>query len=124
MVLYSDICFYHNGKINTGITVFNHIENIIKMDAIAEIIVTNISQEGMMTGFDTDLYLKLKDFKIRILVNGGGCSNEENIRDVFCLDNIYGACFSSLFFFTRYTPNDIKKILKQYNIDCVNSNQV
>jgi hypothetical protein len=33
---------------------------------------------------------------------------------------VYGLCFSSLFFFKQYTPNDIKKILHNNSINCVN----
>jgi len=113
------ICFYQNGKINSNTTVQSHIENIISTDSISEIIVTNIDYEGTYKGFDYELYSILKRYRIRILGNGGGCYNEENIINTINIDNIYGLCFSSMFFFQRYTPNDVKKILRKNGLNTV-----
>lgn len=113
-------CFYNNGKINSNLTVKKHIENIIDNDSISELIITNINNEGTFNGFDNQLYYSLKDYNIRILSNGGGNYDEKNIIDNANINNIYGLCFSSLFFFKQYTPNDIKKILFLNNISCAN----
>lgn len=113
-------CFYNNAKINSKITIEEHLNNIIDNDFIAEVIITNVDKEGSFSGFDTVLYEKLKDFKIRILPNGGGNFNQENIINTLKINNICGLCFSSLFFFKQYTPNDIKKILFENDIGCVN----
>ena len=113
-------CYYNNGNINSDLNIYQHIENIIESDSIAEIIITNIDKEGTFNGFDYDLYESLKDYNIRILPNGGGSYNEKNIIDTIKINNVYGLCFSSLFFFKQYTPFDIKKILFNNNINCVN----
>lgn len=114
-------CFYHNGKIDSGLTVVQHLENIINADCISEIIITSIDNDGTFSGFDEKLYETLQNFKIRILVNGGGNYDGTNIVNVLKIPNVYGLCFSSLFFFKQYTPNDIKKMLKNNNIPFVNS---
>jgi len=114
-------CFYHNGTIDTGLTIFQHLENIINKNCISEVIITSIDNEGKLTGFDNNLYNQLKHYNIRILANGGGNYNEENIINTLNNINIYGLCFSSLFFFKQYTPNDIKKLLHKNNIPYVNS---
>jgi cyclase len=113
-------CYYNNGKINSNLDIHQHIENIIENDSIAEILITNIENEGTFNGFDYKLYDNLKDYNIRILPNGGGSYNENNIIDTVKIKNVYGLCFSSLFFFKQYTPNDVKKILYNNNINCVN----
>jgi len=113
-------CFYNNGKINSNLTIQQHLNNIIENDFIAETIITSIDNEGTFLGFDTELYDKLKKFNIRIIPNGGGNYNPENIINTIKINNIYGLCFSSLFFFKQYTPNDIKKILFENKIGCVN----
>jgi cyclase len=113
-------CYYNNGKINSNLNIHQHIENIIENDSIAEILITNIENEGTFNGFDYKLYDSLKNYHIRILPNGGGSYNENNIIDTIKINNVYGLCFSSLFFFKQYTPNDIKKILHNNSINCVN----
>ena len=114
------VCYYNNGKINSNLNIYQHIENIIDNDSIAEILITNIENEGTFNGFDYKLYDNLKDYNIRILPNGGGAYNENNIIDTIKIKNVYGLCFSSLFFFKQYTPNDVKKILYNNSISCVN----
>jgi len=113
-------CYYNNGKIDSGLTIYEHLENIIKSDCLSEVIITVIDNEGAFSGFDTYLYTSLKDFNIRILVNGGGNYNEDNILKTIKNKNIYGLCFSSLFFFKQYTPNNIKQLLIKNKINCVN----
>lgn len=114
------MCYYKNGQINSNLKINTHIENIIDSDSIAEILITNVDNEGTFKGFDCELYNSLKDYNIRILANGGGTYNEENIINTININNIYGMCYSSLFFFKQYTPNDIKKILFHNNIGCAN----
>ncbi len=113
-------CFYNNGKINSNKTIQQHIDEIILSNSISELIITNIDNEGTYNGFDEELYNLIKDKNIRILVNGGGNFNIENILNVVENKNVYGLCFSSLFFFKQYTPNDIKKVLYENGIPCVN----
>jgi imidazole glycerol-phosphate synthase subunit HisF len=113
-------CYYHNGKINSNLKIEEHLKNIIEKNTIAEIVVTNIDYDGTFKGFDTNLYKKLENFNIRILSNGGGCYDEKNIINNASINNNYGLCFSSLFFFKQYIPNDIKKILYNNNFNCAN----
>ena len=54
--------------------------------------------EGTYKGFDNILYKQLEDYHIRILPNGGGTYDKENIIDNIHINNIYGQCYSSLFF--------------------------
>ena len=73
-------CHYNNGKINSNITIYDHIENIIDTDSIAEVLITNIDYEGTFKGFNYELYNSLKDYNIRIIANGGGMYEENNIK--------------------------------------------
>lgn len=116
------ICYYNNGKINSNLTIEEHLEKIIDNNAIAEVIITNINHEGTYKGFDNDLYKSLEKYNIRILSNGGGNYDKNNIIDNANIINNYGQCYSSLFFFKQYTPNDIKKVLFDNNIGCSNYN--
>jgi cyclase len=114
------ICYYNNGTINSNIDIHQHINNIIESDSIAELLITNINNEGTYSGFDYELYESLEKYDIRILSNGGGAYDESNIINTTKINNIYGLCFSSLFFFKQYTPNDIKKLLYKNSINCAN----
>ena len=113
-------CYYNNSKINSNLTIEDHIENIIDNNSISEVIITNTDYDGTYKGFDNNLYKNLEDYNIHILSNGGGNYDIDNIIDNANINNIYGQCFSSLFFFKKYTPNDIKKVLYNNNIGCSN----
>jgi cyclase len=113
-------CYYNNGKTHTNILLDDHIKYIINNDIAGEIIISNMDNDGTFNGFDLDLYKLTEIYKIRILANCGGNYNEKNISEVININNIEGLCFSSLFFFTQYTPNDIKEILIKNNKKCIN----
>ena len=115
-------CFYNNGKISSNLKIEDHIQNIIDNDYVSELLITCIDNEGTFKGFNYELYNKIKNFNIRIIANGGGDYNENNIIQTININNIYGLGFSSLFFFKQYTPLDVKKILKNNDILCVNNN--
>jgi cyclase len=113
-------CYYNNGKYDTNIKLEDHINNIIKNDIAGEIIISNIDNDGTFNGFDINLYKLTEKYKIRILANCGGNYDEKNIIDTIDIYNIEGICFSSLFLFKQYTPNDIKEILFKNNKKCIN----
>ena len=84
--------------------------NKIQMNGAGEIILSSIDNDGVMKGFDFKILDKLlKYIKIpSILI--GGCSNNENIKDLFRnYKNVAAGC-SSLFIF----KGKLKAVLINY----------
>jgi cyclase len=111
-------CFYNNGSINSTFTIFEILEKIIKNNIFGEILINDIDNDGLITGFNLDLFNKLEDFDINIIPSGGG--NLQTSLEVAKIKNINAMCFSSLFFFTHITPRDVKTYLNENNIKTVN----
>jgi cyclase len=111
-------CFYNNGSINSMFTIFEILNKIIENNVFGEILINDIDNDGLINGFNLDLFNKLEDFNISIIPSGGG--NLHSSLDVAKLKNVNAICFSSLFFFTQTTPKDIKTYLNENGIKTVN----
>jgi cyclase len=73
-----------------------------------EIILTSVNNDGMMKGFDIEL-VKLVESIITVpIIASGGAGEPGHYRELFSETNIEAVASSSIFFFTRYTPYDIK----------------
>ena len=83
-------------KENTGIDIFNFIENLLQLN-IAKIFCTDISKDGMMQGPSIDLYKEIiQQFPSLQLIASGGISCYEDLvvlRDAGCSGAIIGKAF-------------------------------
>ena len=106
--------FYNNGRSPSGFELIEWLK-IIQGEGIGEIILTSVSDEGLMRGFDTKLLdYSRKHISVPLLINGGIRSPEEigNLKRDF---NINGVILGSIihydFFFNKST--DLNKINKK-----------
>lgn len=77
-----------------------------------EIILNNVDSDGMMNGFDTNLYnIASLIAKVPIVYVGGG-GNLEHYEELFTKTTCNAVGSASIFHFTQYTPLDIKNRLK------------
>lgn len=80
---------------------------------IGEIILNNIDSDGMMNGFDINLYNIASNIaKVPIVYVGGG-GNLEHYEELFTKTNCNAVGSASIFYFTQHTPNDIKNRLSK-----------
>lgn len=81
-----------------------------------EIILNSVLHDGMMSGFDIELYkLVSKISKIPIVMVGGG-GKLEHFNELFLSSTCNSVGSSSIFHFTQFTPLDIKLSLNKFNI--------
>ncbi len=75
-----------------------------------EIVLNSVDNDGLMKGYNLDLFKKFR-FKIKKpLIINGGCGKPSDMKDAFDLGA--DACMAgSIFFFSRYSYSDIKKFL-------------
>jgi cyclase len=104
--------------------IFNEIEKELKLvdfvksmelHGAGELIVTSVDNDGFMNGFDTELYNLVSAMTKLPIVAAGGGGTPEHYKELFEQTTIEAAGSSSIFAYTRYTPNDIKRALVESN---------
>lgn len=79
---------------------------------VGEIILNNVDADGMMNGFDLDLYnIVSQVVKVPIVFVGGG-GNLNHYEELFSKTTCNAVGSASIFHFTQYTPLDIKNKLR------------
>ena len=85
---------------------------IVQNLGVGEIILNNVDCDGMMNGFDIELYNIVSSLvKVPIVYVGGG-GNLDHYEELFSETNCNAVGSASIFHFTQYTPLDIKNRLK------------
>lgn len=100
-----------------GYNVHNKLGLDIKLDdfvktcndyGAGELVVSSVDNDGIMKGFDVNLYKSFeKNTMLPIIASGGG-GKMEHYEELFAETTIEAVGSASIFYFTRYTPLDIK----------------
>jgi len=82
-----------------------------------EILLTSMDHDGTKAGFD-NLFLKQVNDAVNIpVIASGGAGNVQHFVDVFEKTNVDAALAASVFHYGEILIPDLKKILKQHNIE-------
>lgn len=109
----------NNYKIHSNLDIDIDLDTFIKqmIDCqVGELIINSVDQDGLMTGFDTELINQVSKITNLPIICVGGGGNLEHYSSLFLETNIKAVGSSSIFHFTQFTPNDIKNELKKINI--------
>ena len=105
--------YSHSNYDVSKIELFDYIIKLYEGGA-GELIITNVDNDGMMEGYDTSLYDKIKEkIDIPIIINGG-CGKPEDLLVPLNL-GVDGLALGSIFYYSKYSYLDIKKFLKEAN---------
>lgn len=105
---------YSNGNIYRDIDVFFWVKKLEEFGA-GEILLNNVSLDGMMTGADANLAsLIASELKIPVIYAGGISSPEDAAK--IALTEVSGVGISSIFHFTDSTPADCKQSLREHGV--------
>lgn len=107
-------------KVGKNYLIYNDFGKIIHADffvdklqacGAGEIILNSVDRDGMMEGFDIEMFnfIERKCSLPIVCVGGGG--NLSHYEDLFRNTNCLAVGSSSIFYYTQYTPLDIKKII-------------
>lgn len=80
-----------------------------------EFIINSVDNDGMMNGFDINLIKQIDQLTSLPLVAVGGGGNMEHYKNLFEQTTIEAVGSASIFHFTQFTPNDIKRQLSSIN---------
>jgi cyclase len=67
----------------------------------------------MMNGYDIELFNFFKEYVDKPIILNGGAGNLNHFNDLFKKCYIQAVAASSIFYFTKHTPNDIKNEIKK-----------
>ena len=98
---------YHDKKLLLN----NEIEKISKF-SFGELLINSVNNDGMMNGYDIELFNFFKENVNKPIILNGGAGNVNHFSDVFKKCEVQAVAASSIFYFTQNTPNDIKKEIK------------
>lgn len=99
--------YYLFNRLNKTIPLVEFLKKI-SLYNFGEIILTSVDHDGMMDGFDVELVqLVEKIINVPIVVVGGG-GEPKHFKELFSKTNIEAVGAASMFYFTRYTPYDVK----------------
>lgn len=112
---YNDQYFIHN-KINQNILLEDYICLVHELGA-GEIILNSVDNDGTMQGFEISLFNRLNNICSIPVVYVGGAGNLTHFEELFENTSCNAVGASSIYHFTQYTPNDVKKTLSQNGIN-------
>lgn len=97
------------------LTLGDFIQNCEKHNA-GELIINSVDRDGMKNGFEIDAYKQALELTTLPVVAAGGGGNPKHYQDLFRETSIEAVASSSIFYFTQYTPNDIKRALRDVDV--------
>lgn len=105
---------YHNNE-DTNVLAGDFIKEMEDLGA-GELFINDVNNDGMMNGFDIELFNVLcRDIKIPVIASGGA-GKPEHFSDLLEKVNITGVAGASIFHYTQFTPFDIKYAINQINL--------
>ena len=105
--------YHYENNINISASKF-----ILQMEDLGagELFINDVKNDGMMNGFDIELFNMLrKNTKIPIIASGGA-GKPEHFADLLEKVNVTGVAGASIFHYTQFTPFDIKYAINQINL--------
>jgi cyclase len=83
---------------------------------VGEFIINSVDNDGMLSGFDINLINLVEGMTNIPIVAVGGGGHLSHYKELFTRTNLQAVGSASIFHFTQYTPQDIKKELQSINI--------
>ena len=106
----NEIYFVHNLD-NLVIDAKKYLQQIKDLK-VGEIILNSVDMDGIQKGFDLEMIKDLSQNTSIPIVVAGGAGELIHFEQLFSSGYDGAVGVSSMFFFTQFTPNDIKKKLK------------
>lgn len=84
---------------------------------VGEILLTSIDQDGTMEGYDLDLIRAVTEAVTVPVIACGGAGTPEHFVEAIRDGRADAVSAASVFHFTRFTPNDVKRHMAEAGID-------
>ena len=110
------VLYKNSGHIKCGISLQDHIK---KMESIGagEFFINNISQDGMMEGYDIELINLVNNSTRLPVIACGGAGNFKHLADAYTKTTVSGLAMASIFHFGDNNPIRARAFLKNNKIN-------
>lgn len=114
-----DIVFKNNKfqiKNSFNNKIAKNLENwllFLQQKQIGEFLITSVDDEGSISGYNLKLLNHIHHLTNKPILFNGGCKSINDFEKILSYKNVMGACASSIFFFSKITPADVKKKIKK-----------
>jgi len=110
------IVFVNGGRIPTKLETLDWAERAEELGA-GEILLTSMNTDGTKSGFSLDITAEVSRIVNIPVIASGGAGTMEHFRDVFFSTGCSAALAASIFHFGEVDIRDLKKYLKNNNIE-------
>jgi imidazole glycerol-phosphate synthase subunit HisF len=108
-------CYSHCGKKNTGKSLIQWASELETI-GVGEIILTSIENDGLMQGYDIELYEQLNILVSMPVIASGGASTYQDFVAVIEKGGASAVAAASIFHFTEQTPFEAKSYMQDNDI--------
>lgn len=108
--------YYNNGKTRLLNRSFVEIIELSEKLGVGEILVNDISRDGMMNGFDLALLAEARRAVKTPLIIAGGCGSKDDFKQAFDI-GVDAVCAGSIFHWVGESIIGIKSYLDKYDIN-------
>ncbi|MDD4781616.1 MAG: imidazole glycerol phosphate synthase subunit HisF [Tissierellia bacterium] len=108
--------YIKGGRENTGLDAIEWAKKGVELGA-GEIVVNSIDEDGMKNGYDLELLKKIVEAVNVPVIASGGAGTYEHFLEAVNYANVDGILAASVFHFGEIKINDLKKYLKENNVE-------
>lgn len=108
--------YLNGGRVNTGIDALWWAKRVEELGA-GEILLTSMDTDGTKSGYDVELTSRVSENAGIPVIASGGAGNMEHFYDAFTKGKADAVLAASLFHFKEIEIMNLKKYLKNKNID-------
>ncbi len=108
--------YINGGRINTGLDAVEWAKKVQSLGA-GEILLTSMNADGTKEGYDIDITSEISSELDIPVIASGGAGKLEHFKDVFTRGKADAALAASLFHYKEMEIMDLKKYLKNENIE-------
>lgn len=108
--------YSHGGTKNTGIDAIQWLRKVEELGA-GEVLLTSMDKDGTKSGFDLEILSQASEILNIPIVASGGVGKIEHFYEGVTKGNANALLAASVFHFNEFSIMDVKKYLKQKNIE-------
>lgn len=112
------VIYSHSGKIRSSVPLIDHLKNMENMGA-GEFFINSIDCDGMMNGYDLDLFHLVRQHSTIPIIMSGGIGNFMHLVNAV-QSGVMALAMASIYHFSDNTPIRARSYLKNNEIDVKN----
>jgi cyclase len=109
------LLYRNSGKVQCDVSLIDHIRRVEELGA-GELFINNISNDGMMNGYDLELIELISSNSNLPIIACGGAGNFKHLSDAYIKTKVSGLAMASIFHFGDNNPIRARAYLKNNSV--------